>query len=152
MDQRSIPTPRPYPQRLEDRPQDCSLIDLEPSDLNPRQLKVIAVANSPFIQKTLEEQLMALDFVDCNKVLLELADAHSESAKFHPDVILVDLTDRELDGGLFIQAMSMDENHPYVLFALHSKLDHTIILESVRQGAKEFIQYPKDQQTLTEAS
>ena len=116
-----------------------------------RKLRLVAIANSKEVRLQLEAQLQSLDFVESNQVVMELAEAHSLVSQAPPDVILVDLTNRELDGGLFIQAMSMDEDQPYVLFALHEKLNHQIILESVRQGAKEFIHYPQDQTALNEA-
>ncbi|WP_303673305.1 AAA family ATPase [Vampirovibrio chlorellavorus] len=111
-------------------------------------IKVVAVASSEETRLSLYNQLQALDFIDFNGVYIELSDAVRECQEVGPDVILVDLTARELDAGLFIQAIGMNPETPCVIFALHREMDLTVFKESIRQGAKEFIQYPEDKPGL----
>jgi pilus assembly protein CpaE len=111
-------------------------------------IKVVAVASSEETRLSLYNQLQALDFVEFNGVYIELSDAVRECQEVGPDVILVDTTGRELDAGLFIQAIGMNPETPCVIFAMHREMDITIFKEAIRQGAKEFIQYPEDKKSL----
>ena len=111
-------------------------------------IKVVAVASSEEARLSLYNQLQGLDFVEFNGVYIELSDAVRECQDFGPDVIIVDTTSRELDAGLFIQAIGMNPETPCVTFALHREMDINIFKETIRQGAKEFIQYPEDTQGL----
>lgn len=111
-------------------------------------IKVVAVASSEETRLSLYNQLQALDFVEFNGVYIELSDAVRECQEVAPDVILVDTTGRELDAGLFIQAIGMNPETPCVIFAMHREMDITVFKEAIRQGAKEFIQYPEDKQSL----
>lgn len=114
-------------------------------------LKVVAVASSEESRKALYGQLQKIGFVEFDGVYIELSDAVRKCQEFSPDVIIVDLTGRELDAGLFIQAIGMNPENPCVIFALHREMDLDIFKEAVRQGAKEFIQYPEDPQSLDTA-
>ncbi len=114
-------------------------------------LKVVAVASSEETRKSLLNQLQQCGFVEFDGVYIELSDAVRKCQEFGPDVIIVDLTGRELDGGLFIQAIGMNPENPCVIFALHKEMDLDIFKEAVRQGANEFIQYPEDSQSLDTA-
>lgn len=114
-------------------------------------LKVVAVASSEETRLSLYNQLQGLDFVEFNGVYLELSDAVRECQDFGPDVIIVDTTGRELDAGLFIQAIGMNPENPCVIFAMHREMDINIFKEAIRQGAKEFIQYPEDKPGLETA-
>ncbi|WP_373532088.1 AAA family ATPase [Vampirovibrio sp.] len=111
-------------------------------------LRVVAVASSEETRLSLYNQLQALDFVEFNGVYIELSDAVRECQEVGPDVILVDTTGRELDAGLFIQAIGMNPETPCVIFAMHREMDITVFKETIRQGAKEFIQYPEDKESL----
>jgi pilus assembly protein CpaE len=115
------------------------------------RLKVVAVASSEETRAALQAQLTGIDFVDHQGVLIELSDAVRNCQKEQPDVIMIDMTGRELDTGLFIEAMTLNPAYPCVVFALHRNLDHQIILDAVRRGAKEFIQYPEDPKSLDAA-
>lgn len=111
-------------------------------------LKIVAVASSEETRVSLYTQLQGLDFVEFNGVYIELSDAVRECQSFGPDVIIVDTTARELDAGLFIQAIGMNPENPCVIYALHREMDINTFKEAIRQGAKEFIQYPEDKQSL----
>jgi pilus assembly protein CpaE len=111
-------------------------------------IKIVAVASSEETRVTLYNQLQTLDFVEFNGVYIELSDAVRECQEIGPDVIIVDTTARELDAGLFIQAISMNPENPCVIYALHREMDINTFKEAIRQGAKEFIQYPEDKQSL----
>jgi pilus assembly protein CpaE len=116
-----------------------------------RQLNVLASSLNPTVCATLQAQLAALAFVNTLGVVAELGEAHALASDHNPDVILVDLTDREVDAGLFIQAMSMESTQATVLFALHQAMDASLIVQCVRQGAKEFSAYPADKDALHDA-
>jgi pilus assembly protein CpaE len=111
-------------------------------------IKVVAVASSEETRVSLYNQLQGLDFVTFNGVYIELSDAVRECQSVGPDVIIVDTTARELDAGLFIQAIGMNPENPCVIFAMHREMDINIFKEAIRQGAKEFIQYPEDKKSL----
>lgn len=111
-------------------------------------LKIVAVAGSEETRSVLQNQLGALDFVRFNGVLLELSDAVRECQTMGPDVIIVDTTGRELEAGLFIQAIGMNPETPCVIYALHREMEIGVFKEAIRKGAKEFIQYPDDRDML----
>ena len=111
-------------------------------------IKVVAVASSEETRVSLYQQLQSLDFVEFNGVYIELSDAVRECQAVGPDIIIVDTTGRELDAGLFIQAIGMNPENPCVIFAMHQEMDINIFKEAIRQGAKEFIQYPEDKAGL----
>lgn len=114
-------------------------------------LKVVAVASSEQVRALLTSQLKELAFIHFQGVNIELADTVRQCQELGPDVIIVDMTDRELDAGLFIQAIGMNPENPCAIFAMHRDMDLKIFQEAVRQGAKEFIQYPEDKQALETA-
>ena len=114
-------------------------------------LKLVAVASSEEVRAALLKQLQGLGFVEFDGVYIELSDAVRKCQSFQPDVIVVDLTGRELDGGLFIQAIGMNPENPCVIFALHKEMDIEVFKESIRQGAREFIHYPEDTKSLETA-
>lgn len=111
-------------------------------------LRVVAAVSSEETRSALYAQLRALGFVDFNGVLLELSDAVSICRNDAPDVLIVDMTGRELDAELFMQTISMDPDTPTTIFALHKSLDHDIIVQAVKHGAREFIQYPEEADKL----
>lgn len=111
-------------------------------------IKVVAVASSEETRVSLYSQLQELSFIEFNGVYIELSDAVRECQTFGPDVIIVDTTGRELDAGLFIQAIGMNPENPCIIYALHREMDINIFKEAIRQGAKEFIQYPEDKKSL----
>lgn len=111
-------------------------------------MKIVAVASSEETRTSLYKQLQSLDFVEFHGVYLELSDAVRECQEIWPDVIIVDTTGRELDAGLFIQAIGMNPENPCVIYALHREMDIHTFKEAIRQGAKEFIQYPEDKASL----
>ncbi len=113
-----------------------------------KSLRVVAVASSEGTRVTLYNQLQPLDFVNFKGVYLELSDAVRECQDIAPDVIIVDTTGRELDAGLFMQAISMNPESPCTIFALHNEMDISIFKDMIRQGAKEFIHYPTDRDAL----
>lgn len=116
-----------------------------------KSLKVVAVASSEQTRSALYAQLQGLDFLDFNGVYIELSDAARECQAVGPDVIIVDTTGRELDAGLFIQAIGMNPENPCVIYALHKEMDINVFREAIKQGAREFIQYPEDKQALETA-
>ena len=107
-------------------------------------MKIVAVASSEETRVALYNQLHALEFVEFHGVYIELSDAVRECQDIWPDVIIVDTTARELDAGLFIQAIGMNPENPCVIYALHREMDIHTFKEAIRQGATEFIQYPED--------
>ncbi|HEY9746366.1 MAG TPA: AAA family ATPase, partial [Oculatellaceae cyanobacterium] len=111
-------------------------------------VKVVAVASSEETRIALYNQLQSLDFVEFNGVYIELSDTLRECQQVNPDVIIVETTGRELDAGLFMQAISMNPENPCVIFALNREMDINIFKEAIRQGALEFIQYPEDAKSL----
>jgi pilus assembly protein CpaE len=111
-------------------------------------IKIVAVASSEETRVSLYTQLQTLDFVEFNGVYIELSDAVRECQEIGPDVIIVDTTGRELDAGLFIQAIGMNPENPCAIYALHREMDIHTFKEAIRQGAKEFIQYPEDKTNL----
>lgn len=111
-------------------------------------LKVVAIASSEETRKALYNQLQALDFVEFDGVYIELSDAVRKAQEHRPDVIIIELTGREEDGGLFIQAIGMNPDYPCVIFALHREMDLDVFKGAIKQGAKQFIQYPEDQESL----
>ncbi len=111
-------------------------------------LKLVAVASSEETRVSLYAQLQTLDFIQFSGVYIELSDAVHACQDSGPDVIIVDTTGRELDAGLFIQAIGMNPENPCVIFALHRDMDIQTFKDAIRQGAKEFIQYPEDQANL----
>ncbi len=113
-----------------------------------QNLKVVAVASSEETRSALYSQLQGLDYIDFDGVVLELSDAAMKCQQAAPDIIVIDLTGRELDGGLFMQTISMNPDSPCTIFALHRTLDHQTILDAVKNGAKEFIQYPDEEEKL----
>jgi len=115
------------------------------------RLNVVAVASSEDARARLYAQLQDLDFVAFDGVCIELSDAVAKCHAKHgplPDVLIVDLTGRELDGSLFIEAIGMNPQNPCVIFALHHEMDLDVFKEAIRRGAKEFIQYPEDMNGL----
>jgi pilus assembly protein CpaE len=112
------------------------------------KMKIVAVASSEETRLSLHTQLQGLDFIESFGVYLELSDAVRECQSVWPDVIIVDTTGRELDAGLFIQAIGMNPENPCVIYALHREMDVHHFREAIRQGAKEFIQYPEDKASL----
>jgi pilus assembly protein CpaE len=111
-------------------------------------LKIVAVASSEETRKALYNQLQALDFVEFDGVYIELSDAVRKAQEQRPDVIIIELTGRQEDGGLFIQAIGMNPEYPCVIFALHREMDLEVFKGAIKHGAKQFIQYPEDQQAL----
>jgi pilus assembly protein CpaE len=116
-----------------------------------RMLHIVAVAGSEATRQALYQQLSALPFVMCDNFLLTFEEAATLCPEQKPDIILVDMTGRETDAGLFIEAMASKHDCPWSLFALHKEMDHRLILEAVRRGAKEFIHYPEDKSSLEES-
>ncbi len=116
-----------------------------------KALKVVAVASSEQTRSALYSQLQGFDFVEFSGVYIELSDAARECQDVGPDVIIVDTTGRELDAGLFIQAIGMNPENPCVIYALHKEMDVNIFREAIKQGAREFIQYPEDKPALETA-
>lgn len=114
-------------------------------------LRVVAVASSPDCQKALTQQLKALPFVQCTEVVLELADAQRLWEAQKPDLLIIDLTDRELDACLFIEVINFNVENKTTVFGLHRNLDPNIILKAVSSGVKEFVHYPNEQAALNAA-
>ena len=114
-------------------------------------LRVIAVASSESIKESLSQQLSGLDYVICEEVVIDLADAQQLWEKEQPDLLIVDLTGREMDACLFIEVLHFNVENKTTVFGLHKELDPNIILKAVSSGVKEFIHYPKDQDALTTA-
>jgi pilus assembly protein CpaE len=117
--------------------------------MNP--LKVIAVASSEEARIKLLKQLKGLDFISFDGVVLELSDAQQLWQKQKPDLLIIDLTGRELDACLFIEVINYNVESKTVVFGLHRELDPNIILKAVSSGVKEFIQYPQDPAALEAA-
>lgn len=117
--------------------------------MNP--LKVIAVASSEEVRSKLLKQLQQLNFVDFDGVVLELSDAQQLWQKQKPDLLIIDLTGRELDACLFIEVINYNVDSKTVVFGLHRELDPNIIVKAVSSGVKEFIQYPQDPVALETA-
>jgi pilus assembly protein CpaE len=114
--------------------------------MNP--LKVIAVASSEETRAKLLKQLKQLTFIDFDGVVLELSDAQQLWQKQKPDLLIIDLTGRELDACLFIEVINYNVESKTVVFGLHRELDPNIIVKAVSSGVKEFIQYPHDPAAL----
>jgi pilus assembly protein CpaE len=113
-----------------------------------KPLKVIAVAGSEDIRAVLLKQLSQFHFVDLAGVVVELSDAQQLWQKQKPDLLIIDLTGRELDACLFIEVINYNVESKTVIFGLHRELDPAIIVKAVSSGVKEFIQYPKDPMAL----
>ena len=114
-------------------------------------LRVVATVTSDESRSALERQLRALSFIECEGVHADLAKAFELCQQAMPDILIVDLTGREYDAQLFIEAMCVNTPTPCVAFALHTELDSKVVLETVRHGAKEFLQYPADSAGLEAA-
>ena len=114
-------------------------------------LKVVAVASSEETRATLYAQLQGIDFVRFDGVCIELSDAVRQCQSVQPDVIVVEMTGREIDAALFIGAIGMNPETPCVIFALHRDMDLETFKEAVSKGAKDFIQYPADKPALETA-
>lgn len=117
--------------------------------MNP--LKVIAVASSEDTRSKLLNQLTQFEFVEFDGVVLELSDAQQLWQKQKPDLLIIDLTGRELDACLFIEVINYNVESKTVVFGLHQELDPNIIVKAVSSGVKEFIQYPQDPNALEAA-
>lgn len=117
--------------------------------MNP--LRVIAVAASAETQAMLQQQLARFPFITCDEVVLELADAQQLWVKQKPDLLIIDLTGRELDACLFIEVINYNVESKTIVFGLHRELDPNIIVKAVSSGVKEFIQYPQDPAALEAA-
>lgn len=107
-------------------------------------IHVVAVTSSEETRVALQGQLSTLDFVQFDAVYTDLADAAWQCQATMPDVIIIELTGREMDAGLFMQAINMNIDNPSVIVALHRDLDQNVMFDAVRQGAREFIQYPEE--------
>lgn len=116
-----------------------------------QKLRVIAVASSEETRGQLQHQLASLDFVSFDGVVLELSDAQQLWQKQKPDLLIIDLTGRELDACLFIEVINYNVESKTVVFGLHKDLDPNIIVKAVSSGVKEYIQYPKEPTTLDAA-
>ena len=114
-------------------------------------LKVVAVASSEETRAALHAQLQGIDFIRFDGVYIELSDAVRKCQALQPDVIIVEMTGRELDTGLFIGAIGMNPENPCVILALHREMDLDTFKEAMSKGAKDFIQYPADKQALETA-
>lgn len=114
-------------------------------------LRVVATVLSQESRTTLERQLRALPYIEFEGVQTDLAKAYELCQAAMPDVLIVELTGREYDAQLFIEAMCLNTPTPCVAFALHTELDSRMVLEAVRHGAKEFLQYPTDSAGLEAA-
>jgi pilus assembly protein CpaE len=122
------------------------------SRATPLKLSVVAVANSPDVQQRLAAQLANLPYVDFHgQVLVDMATTVTWWQTKTPDVVVIDLTGQEIDGNLFVEAITLNPPKPFVVFALHQQLDHQLILNAIRAGAKEFVHYPEDADALTTA-
>jgi pilus assembly protein CpaE len=117
--------------------------------MNP--IKVVAVASSEELGTRLSKQLKQLSFLDVVGVVIELADAQQLWQKQKPDLLIIDLTDREFDACLFIEVINYNVDNKTVVFGLHRELDPNIIIKAVSSGVKEFIQYPQDPVALEKA-
>lgn len=114
-------------------------------------LKVIAVASSEEVRSKLLKQLQAFNFIEFEGVVLELSDAQQLWQKQKPDLLIIDLTGREIDACLFIEVINYNMESKTVVFGLHRELDPNIIVKAVSSGVKEFIQYPQDTAALDAA-
>ncbi len=114
-------------------------------------MRVIAVASTEETRNMLTKQLQQLSFIKFDGVVTELSDAQSLWQKQKPDLLIIDLTDRELDACLFIEVINYNVESKTVVFGLHRELDPNIIVKAVSSGVKEFIQYPKDPAALEAA-
>ncbi len=114
-------------------------------------LKVIAVASSEETRVKLTKQLQQYNFLEFDGVVLELSDAQQLWQKQKPDLLIIDLTGRELDACLFIEVINYNVESKTIVFGLHKELDPNIIVKAVSSGVKEFIQYPNDPDALGNA-
>lgn len=114
--------------------------------MNP--LNVLVVANSKETQAALTKQLQGFSFLKFDHVVLELYEAQKLWQKEQPDLLIIDLTGRELDSCLFIEAINYNVENKTIVFGLHSVLDPTVIMKAVSSGVKEFIHYPQDEPAL----
>ena len=114
-------------------------------------LRVIAVASSEETRNRLSKQLAQYAFLAFDGVVLELSDAQSLWQHERPDLLIIDLTGRELDACLFIEVINFNVDNKTTVFGLHKDLDPNIILKAVSSGVKEFIQYPNDAAALDTA-
>ncbi|MEZ4573383.1 MAG: hypothetical protein R2857_00400 [Vampirovibrionales bacterium] len=92
-----------------------------------------------------------MDYVICEEVVIDLADAQQLWEKEQPDLLIVDLTAEVPDACLFYRGAALQRGNKTTVFGLHKELDPNIILKAVSSGVKEFIHYPKDQDALTTA-
>ncbi len=114
-------------------------------------LSVIAVASSEETRSMLQKQLKQFSFIDFDGVVLELSDAQQLWQKKKPDLLIIDLTGRELDACLFIEVINYNVDSKTLVFGLHRELDPNVIVKAVSSGVKEFIQYPHDPPALEAA-
>jgi pilus assembly protein CpaE len=114
-----------------------------------KSLQVLAVARNEEAVRLLQSQLDALDYVQCTGIVTELADAQRLWQQSKPDLLIMDLTERELDACLFIEVINYNVDSKTVVFGLHQELDSNVIVKAVSSGVKEFIQYPQNQAALS---
>ena len=114
-------------------------------------MHVLAVSLQPSTRIALSEQLKQFDQIACLEVYEHLADATAFFQKHAVDLMIVDLTDQELDACLFIETINYKVENKTVVFGLHKTLEPSLIIKAVSSGVKEFIHYPQDKNALAVA-
>jgi pilus assembly protein CpaE len=115
------------------------------------KLRVVAVTSSEESRAALSAQLGQVEHIQYDGVAIELYEAVHQCQKRTPDIIICELTGREIDAGLFMQAINMNIENPSIIIALHRQLTPDIAFEAVRQGARDIIQYPDEQDKMAAA-
>jgi pilus assembly protein CpaE len=115
------------------------------------KLRIVAVTSSEETRSALQKQLSETEYVQFDGVCIELSEAVIQCQKRTPDIIIVELTGREVDAGLFMQAINMNIENPSIIIALHRKLEPELAFEAVRQGARDIVQFPDEAEKLTAA-
>lgn len=111
-------------------------------------MHVLAVSLQADTRQALKEQLSHMDGLVCLEVIEHLADATAYWQKNPVDLMIVDLTEQELDACLFIETINYKVENKTVVFGLHKTLDPSLIIKAVSSGVKEFIHYPQDKTSL----
>lgn len=109
-------------------------------------LTLQVVSSHPSTQAQLAEQLGALPFVG-SVVCIEPQEYSAQQGVDYSRVLLVDFTDCEDKASQVVERCLVSQPHTFII-ALHEKMDAEIILAAIRAGAREFIQYPKDDASL----
>jgi pilus assembly protein CpaE len=113
-----------------------------------RPLKLVAQSLTDETAKNLRLELAGMEwiqFLDHSESLEGLTD-HLE--KHQPDVVLLDWTEQELATCEWLAEHALNPNASFVAFVLHQNDSPSRLMDAVRYGAREIINYPEDKDSL----